>query len=1176
MQRLEEKQDGNTKQQYLAFKNSGVAAVLDIEKLEIAHHFQTSNEAQNFKLWLEQQDFLNLADELPIAIQMENEEATFVVTLSQPILDTLLGNGYFANEAVKNVRDTFVECIKNNKLEKILLLLATPFFEAHPDNQVRLFGFTDADGNNFLQTAILKLNTEELKSFLAAIDPYVLDIAITHVNANGQTAVDLAIMKQSNAAFESLAKRLPKDALTACIIEQPELSEKVLQTQKPAVAAYFFKHLEPVDAPVEIPHRCVLQIADYLLHEPTWQDRELVEKAFVIAGETLALIGYQFWLDGNEISETFKSSILQYAMDDDRFAEKNALASYIPTTNSALAKEGKLNAVTTAKGTVIPLAELADPRTAETLKQEGVASIQDYRILRKFQRNIPHLSFALDQLYYPGRALANAEPEEEKYNLPKGLPALENPAAEMAPAFNGIKALFERDDALVQRIDLIDLDKYQLQLEDHNYRPPVRKPIQQHGLTHKFDHLSNTIVEYQPKRDIKLEERKQAKKMPMTHVTSQLNNALPGENDQNDTHVYLLLDKKDCVIKAMLAKSHKTRDRKWVGSYDDVEEYAATHGLSSKTTFAEFNEETKAHPHQLNKVLAKPTREAVRAIVIPMDSALSRLKARMTAQSFASNGEAALIIFYDRALRKIRPYLPGEQSKDQLKLTSSMRLMARAIQTEPENFTYYYGEALPDIASAMIHPITHARESFLQIAAANPSETLAFLRLANLSPLAEREIGLLLQTNFAGFNALHLALSTHGDAVTPLFRTVRCEALQATLRMNTSAGENYLHIAARELSSPNFIEFISALTANGDHSAIAEAIAQKNDSGVTALNQAAETQSPEAFSALLALCSPASINTAYKKEADSDKSIIAIAMQHQSAANIISLLNALDNDTWNIMFYRKGYPELINQICDNIVQNEEWQNAELINKLLNHPQLGITLLGKVEAHWLEGKDVPATAFACTQTYLGSLPAKDLSESLTELKAQINSANKEMAEWNEQHPRLLMTSKHKVIRLQGRREDTLKLIWQEGVASWEDYRHLRQQCHIAGMTEVLNALKDANCVRSGLFLPYKAGEINGHALREADARARLMALRHDIEAKPLARFSLFRTNEQPATLVAVRSLIQQAEDNAANWTESYEAVEKALTVEATKPKPWSRNQETQDFYVAEVHKIFNRR
>jgi hypothetical protein len=1160
VQRFEEKHDDTTKTEYRAFRDSSFGISHDVEQKVLAHVFKTSEEAENFKGWLEQHAFLNLngENELRIELQPENDDdLVFVVSLPEKILDALLGDGYYLNDAINSLYVTFIDAIKHNQIEKMLLLLETPVFVA---NAKRILGeVTDHDGNNLLQIAILKLNEANLKTFLAKLPPAALQDAMLEKNLELKSAIDLAIIKKSNAAFEALLPHMNTATIHTAAGNSAELLTHVLQTQKPAIAAGFFKHYPFDNQAIVLSRRSALEIADYLLHDRSWQDGQLMKQAFALAGEIIAPICHDFWLDGNEISATLQQCILETPIKHE-LAEEKALANYAPTTNSALAREGKLNAVLTHRGSVISLHELNNPAILDKLRAEGIASLQDYRLLRKVQSHFPKLSSILDQLYYSGFAFSDFNPLEEKVD----------------PSYAEIKAIFDSEDALLQRMDLIELPHFHEQMEDYNYRAKVRKPVIQGNLTHKFDHLSQQIVEYKPKRRAKENMRGQTKKMPMVHITSQLNNAVSGENDTDSTSIYLLHDKKHCTVKAMLSKSHKTRDRNWVGSFDDAEEYAATFGLTSKSDFESFNSEAKANPHQLNKVLAKTTREAVRAIVIPVDSTLSRMTARITAHAMKQHGEPLPIVFYDRALRKIRPYLPEEQEKDNRVSLPDALIQAAERMNEADFISYFNSLPKDLIGSSSIHQVNS--QSVLQCLAAKPSMINAFLMVANALSAAEREVGLLIQTDSFGYNALQTALQVHANAASPLLDTVRPQALQATLAHRTASGESYLHIAAKTLNEANFIHLLSRLHENDDRAVISTALTQSNNAnGVTVLYQVASAQTPAAFDALLSYASADSINAACKIGVGGNLNIAEMVIELRSSpAKTIRLLNTLNNDTIDALFYQNNQQAAsVNRLCNNIIWSAEWQNGECISKLLQHPKLGATLLDAITAHWVDGNEISLTVLLSTQAYLKTLPRGSLSEQQLELDMYVHPESEGKA-WLEAHPHILMTSKNNRINLAGKRQDTLELIWKEGLSSWTDYRILRQQKQILGMKHLTDALMNGNCVRSGFHMPYQAGVLPADLVRKTDAQARLMTLEQDIQGKHLVRFSLFRSYEPPATIAAVSAIIQQAHEAKMDWSQAYEAAEKIMTNEASKAKPWARNQDTQDFYVEEVKKVFNRR
>lgn len=1163
------------KRQYRAFRGNAVGIVMRLENRALAHQFRNLEDAKNFIEWIIEYQFFQPSDEgtLEPIIEMRQAQTVFAVHLTDDIMDSIMGAGHFENEALKSSTANFHACILSKRVEKIHLVLGTEYFKNNTSLQKRFLATYDALGHSLLQTAIIEFSSENVTLFLNAFDKDVLQEAML-LKSDDQTVLAFAMTITYNNAFAQLHALATDETIKQALDANPKMLPAIFEQQSPAtIAAFLQRKMALDDIKLFLTPRLIYQIADCVLHDANWQDNAVVEAVFELAGKTIAPMIYRAWIHGQEISEALQQAALAH-QGESSFAEEKAFIQYEATTNDALLKANAFHHITTQKGTIIELATF-NANHMETIRQEGFASLQDYRILRKVQDNVVGLRETLDLLYYTNHLYTGVAhpPAAEEKNI---------------PSFAEIQSLIAQENALLQKVPLERFHEITAQLSDYTYRPHQHTDKTDAKL-YKFNHLKNTIEEYKSHPANAPHDTQHTQKWPMTHITSACNNAISGENDTEHALIYLLHDKQHGVIKAMLNHSHITGDRPWIGSKREVEDYADNEGAYNKTDFKVFNQEAKEQPYLLNKVLFKTTREAVKAIVIPQDTPIARQLARVKASELAKMNIPVAIVFYDRVLHQFRPYLAEEIALDYA--NENANALRQAIQEKTEEDFIAYFETITDASTLMLHQAAPNTASALHLAAQKYPENALHLMLTKL-PANAGEMALLELTDENNMTVLQIAMQ-HQSTIENVLSLLRLSSLEAKIVSETHDYAYLVFHAADYLSEANLIAFIRYLSSGNNQKVLEKALTVQNKEHYSALYYAAQKLTPDHFEKLFEVLPETVLSEAckveieihgepdvneFKREKIDYLTLLNAMLEHQSPENIVTLLITINDSAFDYLLFREDREEvcqpLIKQIIDGLLQEEEvdeddtaisnpWLNTRLINRLLAHPQFSPLLIKAIAAHWLEGNEINEPLQSLAQRHLNQQPISTLSGVLKEF---MNYKAEEKEDYD------FFTSKNTPFRLNENRVNLLKLLWEEGLLEINAYRLLRKDySHIIGMIEVLNNLRDMNAITTGLPVPYQVDEhnlpkiLNIAQLTEETAKQRLLALQEKMDKANLSTLSsLFGMKSKPNTVINIELQIQNAKNNKQSWLQAEAAVNEALKrAETTKSR--SRYPTTAQFY-----------
>lgn len=306
--------------------------------------------------------------------------------------------------------------------------------------------------------------------------------------------------------------------------------------------------------------------------------------------------------------------------------------------------------------------------TASQVFENGVASWKEYYLLRSKQDEIPHLEEALDRL-------KSADWLFEGCTDQKFIPTVTGVEHE-----DLVKSIAQ-DNILFKMIQPKDWDEFLAQMVDYNVRPTtLRDPDGKKQATHKFRHMTGKVEDYKPKDVSQAKpQHTYTKKLATTLMARNLATTVFGESHPDRELVGLMLDRRHCRLKALLAKDVGTYSRAWVGERSNVVSYAHRAQSFNYTETDKFIQRVNENYYRTNEVLAELSREAMKAIVIARDTPKARDIARHRRKEIQDKLNITLpIVFYDNVKRTLKPYTAQQMLQDEQGINIDRERSAKA------------------------------------------------------------------------------------------------------------------------------------------------------------------------------------------------------------------------------------------------------------------------------------------------------------------------------------------------------------------------------------------------------------------------------------------------------------------------------------------------------------------
>jgi len=517
-------------------------------------------------------------------------------------------------------------------------------------------------------------------SFITLInkaDKEVISSLLPIQDRHGDTGLHYAIRYQPSDAVSLLIERsTPEDLSKACSLSNiygQNILDYILSYHPPQVVAALLNKISngaliSLLRRLDTPPQSLAMIVNYLGHEPSWQTDLLMWRLFLMRRLFLTVPNLvnalcKFWLAGKELPvEVIKKILPQIEFNPSATSEfkqiHDILQQELEQKEKKEAKQDSI-VITLRSGETISMAlDLRDykelSRIAEKIWPTGLTSIADYRLIQKFFPNTV-LSQAVYELYrsgliFSGCCVGLITPEHIDTTLYQ---------------------VIQEGDAIIKAVRENRSEEFLRQISDYNYRPAdLRVKVDKTKITHKLVHLKNETVAYvyhKPgeKENKEKEDPEYTKKMPVTAFSKQCTTSVFGEHDINQPIVCFMFHRKKTIIKMMASQDIGTHARDWTGSEEDVEKYYERHKDIIFTDYDAFCKWVNENPTRLNELLVKVSRESLLAITIVTDTEEARALARSYQKSIHDRCKINLpIFFYDRALRKMRPYLKSEQDDD--------------------------------------------------------------------------------------------------------------------------------------------------------------------------------------------------------------------------------------------------------------------------------------------------------------------------------------------------------------------------------------------------------------------------------------------------------------------------------------------------------------------------------
>ena len=365
-----------------------------------------------------------------------------------------------------------------------------------------------------------------------------------------------------------------------------------------------------------------------------------------------------------------KNLLLTRYIDDYFEGKDNKLSvKLISLFNEYLTQKDELTEKESAFLQVINKENIYYPEINENeIWRKGVKSWHHYRYLR--QQNRPDILFVLSDLLSSNRLFEGLNTASNESSI-----------AQRRANFT-VEETILNNEALAKLIKPKDWQLFIKQLEDLNYRAPLRKPVpkQISCPTYKFVHCTGEIVPYQGKRCPK-EEYTHTKKTSTTLISSKKNTPLFGtHHDIALDSVGLLFHQGKCKVKARLLQDSGTYEHGWIGNEKTVNDYRASMQAINEIDETSFKDKIQ-NKTRTNEVLAKLNKEALLAIVIAgRDTTEARQLAILRQCEIRNKFSIVLpIIFYNSSQKSIKPY---EWEKNTLDLNERKKLNLRNLNHE--------------------------------------------------------------------------------------------------------------------------------------------------------------------------------------------------------------------------------------------------------------------------------------------------------------------------------------------------------------------------------------------------------------------------------------------------------------------------------------------------------------
>lgn len=749
-----------------------------------------------------------------------------------------------------------------------------------------------------------------------------------------ESPLTLAATFQSGQAFMCLIEKASKEALSkAC--QTMQALKAIIERQPPeAIVAVLSKvdddalHYFGID-----PHcrHFVGRIAELLVHHPSW-DAPLAEKLFkCFRPRELAQAIKKLWLEGHEVPP----HVLQLAKSHLSLADSELFMVW----NKPAATHKKA-VPTSMRGTPLPSDEKS---LLKTIWQEGISLNTQHEILS----NKP--SAAVRCTIETLRSMKRDECGTlSPFNLMEevlqktNLQICDELLKQIAENKVVIKIIKEKAPGGTK-----PWEDFVKQLEDYSYRPELRDKVDKSDQTlysHKYDFRKKQVITYKhadykktPKTVVKKGKiYNQTVYQSATLLSKDANTTVFGERHHDDRLLVGLLFNRDlCDFKAMLKYDGGTFYREWVGTKEAVERYAKRMERISFTDEKEFQQYVNSQPEYLNETLTAFKREAVKAIVIRLDTPEARTIARKRQQDLEKINIRVPIVFYDRETHLMRPYNWAMQPENK-GLSFSERVAAEAYkdnlfdairENKADQFKQIFSKLSPSqkeesykiqdgLGTSVAKYVVKVSREFIselptELAVKELSDEIkndsnilsdvlyhqpkavVLPLLENIAKSKDIKINeILSKKDYLGSCALnHLASKHSGEVFIKLLDMARKDVIEASLKLQDSNKETTLHIAARHQPNEGFGQLLKSV----NPAIIEEALLRPNQYNDNALHIAAKYQSASGFINLVEFGKKVINEAIIKQNADAE-TVLHVVAKSPAPDGFIKLLSIASSE----------------------------------------------------------------------------------------------------------------------------------------------------------------------------------------------------------------------------------------------------------------------------------------
>jgi hypothetical protein len=313
---------------------------------------------------------------------------------------------------------------------------------------------------------------------------------------------------------------------------------------------------------------------------------------------------------------------------------------------------------------------------------------------------------------------------------------------------------------------------------------------------------------------------------------------------------------------------------------------------------------------------------------------------------------------------------------------------------------------------------------------------------------------------------LYIAVLESETTFQSLLNKISPETLAPLLQLQTKKGYTILHLAADCQSEAAFqclLEKISPDT-------LASLLQLQDKDGYTILHRVAWTQSESVFQRLLEKTSPEKLVPAIIKIDKDGLTVLHVLLNKNKRTAVLAVLKFFDKDTFALLLEGIHDSVLLVDFLESI-EDEDLQKS--IFEFQAKQLLQYTL-----EQWINGGDASPKLASFIKNYFAST-----ADSISDEKMQ---AYREFILASEPPTKAIKTSRSKIIELEDIAKDPIKvkIIFQQGLKSWQDYhslkKYLRQQLHTRKqeldnralyLNFILNTLQEENAVFKGFGFPY---------------------------------------------------------------------------------------------------------